>query len=78
MDWTKIRIYIKFYCRVEELALPTRAIQLSGEALSTDEAASAELREAEAVHQARNSCHLHKAVTMTPCIYLELDSLRQG
>ncbi len=37
-------------CRVEELALPTRAIQLSGEVLSTDEAASVELCEAEAAH----------------------------
>ncbi len=54
-------------CRVEELALPTRAIQLS-----TDEAASAELREAEAVHQTHNSCCLLKAMTMTPCVCLEL------
>ncbi len=62
-------------CRVEELALPTRAIQLSGEVLSTDEAASAEplkLREAEAAHQTR----LFKAETMTPCICRRLPSLR--
>ena len=50
-------------CHVEELALPTRAIQLSGEVLSTDEATTAELREAEAAHQACNSRHLHKAAT---------------
>ncbi len=54
------------------------AIQLLGEVLSTDEAASAELRKAEAAHQARNSRHLLKATTTTPCICLELDSLRQG
>ncbi len=59
-------------CRVEELPLPTHVIQLSDEVLSTDEAASAELREAEAAHQARNSCRLLKAATMTPCICLEL------
>ncbi len=53
-----------------------RAIQLLGEVLSTDEAASVELREAEAAHWARNSLHLLKAATMTPCICLELDSLR--
>ncbi len=58
-------------CRVEELALPTRAIQLSGEVLSTDEAASAELRKAEAVHQTRSSCRLFKAAPMTPCICRE-------
>ncbi len=59
-------------CRVEELPLPTRAIQLSGEVLSTDEAASAELREAEAAHRTRNSRRLFKAVPMTPCICREL------
>ncbi len=58
-------------CRVEELALPTRAIQLSGEVLSTDEAASAELREAETVHRIRNSRRLFKAVPMTPCVCRE-------
>ncbi len=58
-------------CRVEELALPTRGIQLSGEVLSTDEAASAELCEAEAVHRTRNSCRLFKAVPMTPCVCRE-------
>ncbi len=58
------------YCRVEELALPTRAIQLSGEVLSTDEAASAE-REAEAVHRTRSSRHLFKAAPMTPCVCRE-------
>ncbi len=64
-------------CRVEELALPTRVIQLLGEVLSTDKAASAELCEAEAVHRARNSHCLLKAMTTTPCVCLELDSLRQ-
>ncbi len=50
-NWgTSVFIKKRGYCRVEELALPTRAIQLSGEVLSTDEATSAELREAEAVH----------------------------
>ena len=53
---------------MEELALPTRAIQLSGEVLSTDEATSAELREAEAVHWTRNSRRLFKAAPTTPCI----------
>ncbi len=62
---------------MEELALPTRAIQLSGEVLSTDEAASAELREAEAAHQTRSSRHLFKATPMTPCVCQELHSLRQ-
>ncbi len=62
---------------MEELALPTCAIQLSDEVLSTDEAASAELREAEAVHRTRSSCHLFKAMPMTPCICRELHSLRQ-
>ncbi len=57
---------------MEELALPTRAIQLSGEVLSTDEAASAELRKAEAAHWTRNSCRLFKAVPTTPCICPEL------
>ncbi len=61
----------KHLCRVEELALPTRAIQLSGEELSTDEAASAELHEAEAVHRTRNSCCLFKATPTTPCICRE-------
>ncbi len=58
-------------CRVEELPLPTRAIQLSGEVLSTDEAASAELHEAKAVHWTRNSRCLFKAAPMTPCICRE-------
>ncbi len=53
---------------MEELALPTHAIQLSDEVLSTDEAVSAELREAEAAHQTRSSCHLLKAVTTTPWV----------
>ena len=48
------------------LSLPTRAIQLSGEVLSTDEAASAELHEAEAVHRTHSSRHLFKAIT--PCV----------
>ncbi len=55
-------------CRVEELPLPTRAIQLLGEGLSTDEAASAELQEAEAAHWTRSLHHLFKAVPMTPCV----------
>ncbi len=58
-------------CRVEELALPTRAIQLSGEVLSTDESASAELREAEAVHRTRSSRRLFKAAPTTPCVCRE-------
>ena len=58
-------------CCVEELALPTCTIQLSGEVLSTDEAASAELREAEAVHWTRNLRRLFKALPMTPCICRE-------
>ncbi len=57
---------------MEELALPTHAIQLSGEVLSTDEAASAELREAEAAHRTRSSCYLFKAAPTTPCICREL------
>ncbi len=61
----------RLYCRVEELALPTRGIQLSGEVLSTDEAASAELLQAEAVHRARNSHRLFKAAPMTPCVCRE-------
>ncbi len=65
------------WCHVEELALPRRAIQLLGELLSTDEAASVELHEAEAALWTRNSCHLHKAMTMTPCVCLELLSLGQ-
>ncbi len=56
---------------MEELALPMRAIQLSGEVLSTDEAASAELHEAEAVHRTRSSCCLFKAAPTTPCICRE-------
>ena len=56
---------------MEELALPTHAIQLLGEVLSTDEAASAELREAEAVHRTRSSRRLFKAVPTTPCICRE-------
>ncbi len=56
---------------MEELALPTRRIQLSGEVLSTDEAASVELREAEAVHQTHNSHRLFKAVPTTPCVCRE-------
>ncbi len=55
-------------CRVEELALPTRANQLSDEVLSTDEATSVELRKAEAAHQTRSSSRRFKAVTMTPCV----------
>ncbi len=47
---------------------PTCAIQLSGEVLSTDEAASAELRKAEAAHRTRNSHRLFKAAPTTPCI----------
>ena len=64
-------------CHVEELALPTHAIQLLDEVLSTDEAASVELREAEAAHQTRSSSRLVKAVTTTPCICRELPCLRQ-
>ncbi len=63
-----IRKAFRIWCHVEELALPTRGIQLSGEVLSTDEAASAELREAEAVHWARNSHRLFKAAPTTPCV----------
>ncbi len=57
---------------MEELPLPMHAIQLSGEVLSTDEAASAELRKAEAAHRTRNSRHLFKATPMTPCVCREL------
>ncbi len=57
---------------MEELALPTHAIQLSGKVLSTDEAASAELHEAEAVHWTRSSRRLFKAAPTTPCICREL------
>ncbi len=64
-------VFVCAYCRVEELALPTRGIQLSGEVLSTDEAASAELCEAEAVCRTRNSRRLFKATPMTPCICRE-------
>ncbi len=60
------------YCRVEELPLPTHAIQLSGEVLSTSEAASAELREAEAAHRTCNSCRLFKAAPTTLCVCREL------
>ncbi len=56
---------------MEELPLPTCAIQLLGEELSTDEAASAELHEAEAVHRARNSRRLFKAAPTTPCVCRE-------
>ncbi len=56
---------------MEELALPTRAIQLSGEELSTNEAASVELREAEAVHRTRNSRRLFKAAPTTPWVCQE-------
>ncbi len=55
-------------CHVEELPLPTRAIQLSDEVLSTDEAASVELRKAEAAHRTRSSRRLFKATPTTPCI----------
>ncbi len=65
------------HCRVEELALPTRAIQLSGEVLSTDEAASAELCEAEAAHRTCSLHRLFKATPTIPCVCLELHSLRQ-
>ncbi len=58
-------------CHVEELALPMHAIQLSGEVLSSDEAASVELREAEAVHRTRSSHCLFKAAPTTPCICRE-------
>ena len=64
-------------CHVEELALPMHAIQLLDKVLSPNEAASAELHEAEAAHQACNSCRQLKATITTPCICLELDSLRQ-
>ncbi len=73
-SWKRRRLHSDAHvhsCRVEELALPTRAIQLSGEELSTDEAASAELHEAEAVHQTRNSRRLFKAAPMTPCVCRE-------
>ncbi len=66
-----IGVVLPSHCRVEELALPTRAIQLSGEVLSTDEAASAELREAEAVHWTHSSRHLFKAVPTTPYVCRE-------
>ncbi len=56
---------------MEELALPMRGIQLLGEELSTDEAASAELRKAEAVHWTRNSHRLFKVTPTTPCICQE-------
>ncbi len=48
-----------------------RAIQLLGGVLSTDEAASVELRKAEAVHQTRSSHCLFKAAPTTPCICRE-------
>ncbi len=69
---TPLTEHLKAWCRVEELALPTRAIQLSGEVLSTDEAPSAELLEAEAAHRTRNSHRLFKAAPTTPCICREL------
>ncbi len=47
---------------MEELALPTRAIQLSGKGLNTDEAASAELHEAE-VRTRLTAC----AAYLKPC-----------
>ncbi len=56
---------------MEELALPTRAIQLSGEVLSTGEAASVELCEAEAVHRTRSSRCLFKVTPTTPCVCQE-------
>ncbi len=56
---------------MEELALPTHAIQLLGEVLSTGEAASVELHEAEAVHQTRSLRRLFKAAPMTPCVCQE-------
>ena len=39
---------------MEELPLPTCAIQLLGKVLSTDEAALVELRKAEAAHRTHN------------------------
>ncbi len=65
------------WCRVEELALPTHAIQLSGEVLSTDEAASAELCKAEAAHRTCSLSRLLKAATTTPWVCQELPCLRQ-
>ncbi len=62
---------------MEELALPMRAIQLLDKVLSTDEAASAELRKAEATHWTHSSSRLLKAATTTPCVCRELPSLRQ-
>ncbi len=56
---------------MEELALPTHAIQLLGKELSTDEVASAELREAEAVHRTSSSRRLFKAAPTTPCVCRE-------
>ncbi len=67
----RVRVVASTWCRVEELALPTRAIQHSGEVLSTDQAASAELREAEAVHRTRSSRRLFKAAPTTPCVCRE-------
>ncbi len=57
---------------MEELSLPTRAIQLSGEVQSTDEAASAELREAEAAYRTRNLRCLFKAAPTMPCVCRKL------
>ncbi len=57
---------------MEELPLPMRAIQLSGEVLGTDEAASAVLRKAEAAHRTHNSRRLFKAAPTTPCVCQEL------
>ncbi len=54
-----------------ELALPTRAIQLSGKVLSTSKVASAELCGAEAVHQTRSLRRLFKAAPTTPCVCRE-------
>ncbi len=48
-----------------------RAIQLSGEVLSTGEAASAELCGAEAVHRTRSLRRLFKAAPTTPCVCRE-------
>ncbi len=62
---------------MEELALPTCKIQLLGKVLSTDEAASAELHEAEAAHWTHSSRRLFKAAPTTPCVCRKLHSLRQ-
>ncbi len=75
--WSNLCSQTCSHCCVEELALPMRTIQLSGEMLSTNGATSAELREAEAAHRTHSSCRLFKAVPTTPCICRELHSLRQ-